>query len=70
MKVKLQKIIGNLLDEFRKSYMSGTQLGFHLEIFSRPQAIGNSRKYLLLRTDILKKTVAAFRGRSNFISYL
>ena len=24
----------------------------HLEIFSRPQAIENSRQYLLLRTDI------------------
>ena len=27
------------------------------EIFSRPQAIENSRQYLLLRTDILQKTV-------------
>ena len=29
----------------------------HLEIFSRPQVIENSRQYLLLRTDILQKTV-------------
>ena len=29
----------------------------HLEIFSRPQIIENSRQYLLLRTDILQKTV-------------
>ena len=29
----------------------------HLEIFSRPQVIENSRQYLLLRTaDILQKT--------------
>ena len=32
----------------------------HLEIFifSRPKVIGNYRQYLLLRTDILQKTVA------------
>ena len=29
----------------------------HLEIFSLPQAIENSRQFLLLRTDILQKTV-------------
>ena len=29
----------------------------HIEIFSRPQIIENSRQYLLLRTDILQKTV-------------
>ena len=29
----------------------------HLEIFSRPQVIENSRQYLLLRTDSLQKTV-------------
>ena len=29
----------------------------HLEIFSLPQVIENSRQYLLLRTDILQKTV-------------
>ena len=29
----------------------------HLEIFSRPQVMENSRQYLLLRTDILQKTV-------------
>ena len=28
-----------------------------LQIFSSPQVIKNSRKYLLLRTDILKKKV-------------
>ena len=27
----------------------------HLEIFSRPQVMENSRQYLLLRTDILQK---------------
>ena len=32
--------------------MSGT---FDLEIFSRPQAIENSRQYLFLRTDFLNK---------------
>ena len=34
--------------------MNGT---VHLEIFSLPQAIENSREYLLLRTDIIQKTV-------------
>ena len=29
----------------------------HIEIFSLPQVIENSRQYLLLRTDILQKTV-------------
>ena len=29
----------------------------YLGIFSRPQAIENSRQYLLFRTDILQKTV-------------
>ena len=29
----------------------------HPEIFSRPQVIENSRQYLLLRKDILQKTV-------------
>ena len=29
----------------------------HLEIFNLPQVIENSRQYLLLRTDILQKTV-------------
>ena len=30
----------------------------HLEIFSLPQGIENSRQFLLLRTDIIQKTVA------------
>ena len=38
------KIVGNLLDS-------------HLEIFSLPQGIENSRQFLLLRTDSLQKTV-------------
>ena len=32
----------------------------HLEIFSLPQVIENSRQYLLLQTDILQKTVVNF----------
>ena len=43
-KMKLPKIVGNLLDS-------------HLEIFSLPQGIENSRQFLLLRTDSLQKTV-------------
>ena len=40
--------------KLQKLYMNGT---VSLEIFSRHQVIENSRKYLLLRTDILQKTV-------------
>ena len=37
----------------------------HLEICSRPQAIiENSSQYLLLRTDILRKTVVGVPGDS------
>ena len=46
-KIKLQKIVADLLDEWYG----------HIEIFSRPQIIENSRQYLLLRTDILQKIV-------------
>ena len=53
MKIKLQKIVGNLLDRLVRECKS------HLERFSRPHVIGNSRRYLLLRTatDILQKTL-------------
>ena len=43
-KMKLPKIVGNLLDS-------------HLEIFSPPHGIENSRQFLLLRTDSFEKTV-------------
>ena len=45
-KIKLQTIVGNLLHELRKLNMNGTVTG-----------VENSRQYLLLRTDILQKTV-------------
>ena len=32
----------------------------HLEIFNLPQAIENVRQFVLLRTDILQKTVAGY----------
>ena len=50
--LKLQKIVGNLWDRFRKLYLNG-----HLETLSRPQVIENSSQYFLLRTDVLQKTV-------------
>ena len=34
----------------------------HLEILRRPQVIENSRQHLLLRTDILQKTVVGGAG--------
>ena len=53
-KIKLQKMVGNLLDQLRKLYMSWNG---NLEILSRPHVIENSRQYLLLRTDILQRPV-------------
>ena len=45
--------------EFRASKFVREWNG-HLEIFSLPQVIENSRQYLLLQTDILQKTVVNF----------
>ena len=45
-KIKLQKIVGNLLGKLRKLYMS--EWNGHLEIFSLPQAIQNCRQFLLI----------------------
>ena len=53
-KIKLQKIVGNLLDKRQKVLHERND---HLEIFSRSQVIQNSRQYLLLRTNILQKTL-------------
>ena len=54
-KIKLLKIVGNLLRKLRKLYMNNGTV--YLEIFSLAQAIENSRQFLFLRTDILQKTV-------------
>ena len=51
LKNKVQKILGNLLDKLKKLYMNGTA---HLEIFSRPEPMEDSRPCLLFRTDILQ----------------
>ena len=48
LKNKVQK---NLLDKLKKLYMNETA---HLEIFSRPEPIEDSRPCLLFRTDILQ----------------
>ena len=53
VKINLQKIVGNLSDK----QIIVHEWNGHLEIFSGPQVIENSRQYLLLRTDILQKTV-------------
>ena len=54
-KIKLQKIVGNLLD---LSVGNCTcEWNDHSEIFSCPQAIENFRQFLLVRTDISQKTV-------------
>ena len=54
-KIKLHKIVGNLLDKLRKLYMH--EWNGHLEILSFPQGIENCRQFVLLRTDILQETV-------------
>ena len=59
-KIKLQKIVADLLDE---------RYG-HKEIFSRPQIIENSRQYLLLRTDILQKIVVECPWKNQCVKYI
>ena len=51
-KNRLGRVVGILLD---KHEWNG-----HLEIFSLPQAIENSRQFLRLPTDISEKTVAGW----------
>ena len=54
MKIELQKIVGNLLDKRRNLYVNGTVIKFFVCL---SQAIEKSGQFLLLRTDILEKTV-------------
>ena len=56
-KMKLPKTVGNLLDS-------------HLEIFSPPQGIENSRHFLLLRTDSFQKTVVGFSTITSFSGHV
>ena len=51
-KIKLEKIVENLLDKLRNLYTNGTVI---FEIFSLPQAVKKSRRFFLLRTDIVQK---------------
>ena len=53
-KIRLQKIVGNLLD---KLFENCTWMERSSKHFNRPQATENSRQYFLLRIDILQKTV-------------
>ena len=53
-KTQLQKIVGN--SKIVHKWNS------YLEICSRPEAIETSSQYLLLRTDILQKTVVGHVG--------
>ena len=53
MKKQASENRGEFFDKLRKLYPDWNA---YLEIFSRIQAIENSRQYFLLRTDILKKT--------------
>ena len=54
-KIKLQKLVRNLLHRLRRLYMH--EWNDHLEIFSCPQVIENSSQHLFLLTDILQKKV-------------
>ena len=47
-------MVGNVLE---KAWKIVHEWNVHLEIFSRPDAKENFRQNLLLRTDILQKTV-------------
>ena len=57
-----------LLIENRKIGFENCTWYSHLEIFifSRPKVIGNYRQYLLLRTDLLQKTVAFLLSHTYF----
>ena len=61
-KTKLQKIVGNLPDKFRKFYINGTVFQKFVAVLRRREAIETSSQYLLLRTDILQKTVVGHVG--------
>ena len=54
MKIKLKKSVGNIIRQASKIVR---EWNGHLEIFCLPQVKENSRQYVLLRTDILQKTV-------------
>ena len=69
MKIKLKKIVGNLLPR-QASKITHEWVhvwNSHLEIFSRLQVIENSGQSLLLRRDISQKTVVGYPevGTSN-----
>ena len=53
-KIKLQKIVGNLLDKLRNLYANGTVIQKFLAFLKLYKI---SRQFLFLRTDILQKTV-------------
>ena len=53
-KIKLKK---NLREFVKQASKIVHQWNSHLEIFSPPEAIENSRQFLFLRTDIFYKTV-------------
>ena len=53
-KMKLKK---NLREFVRQASKIVHQWNGHLEIFSPPEAIENSRQFLFLRTDVFYKTV-------------
>ena len=61
------------LTDFRKTVETGVnprqEWNDHLEIFSLPQVIENCRQFLLLRTDILQKTVVGCPCLSSMIFF-
>ena len=54
-KIKLQKIVRNLLDKLRKIVRAWNG---HLEMFSLPQAIENFRQFLFLRFTFVRLRMA------------
>ena len=55
-KIKIQKILGNLLDELRKLYMNGTviyKICFSEQIFYRKQSLGAPCEQKILVLDFI-----------------
>ena len=62
--VQLQKLLGNLLDKLRLVIVH--ECNGHLEKFSLPQAIKNSRQFVILRKDIFRENISGNKRSENF----
>ena len=71
MKIRLKKIVGNFSQVRYFSFENCKWMERSSRIFSHPQVIENPRQYLLLRIDILQKTVVECHWQlsSRFVQY-